>query len=80
MDNKTLQQQPSISDVQQLKIEVVYGTPERQELLTIMVDEGTTVEQAIGLSGIIEIFPEIDLSINKVGVWNRSAKLTDGVN
>ena len=77
MDNEILQEPQSISDVEQLKIEVVYGTPSRQELLTIMVDDGTTVEQAIGLSGIKDLFPEIDLAINKVGVWNRSAKLTD---
>ena len=60
-----------------LNIEVVYGTPTHQELLSFTVNEGVTVEQAILESNIIESFPEIDLKINKVGIWNRAAKLAD---
>jgi len=60
-----------------LQIEVVYGLPKTQKLLAFTVDEGVTVEQAILQSGITDSFPEIDLSVNKVGIWNRLAKLTD---
>ena len=63
--------------VQQLSIEVVYGTPTRQELIACNIEPNTTVEQAIAVSGIIEDFPEIDLTINNVGIWNRAAKLKD---
>ena len=38
--------------------------------------QGTTVEQAIEQSGIIELFPEIDLTENKVGIWNKAVKLS----
>ena len=62
---------------EQIKIEVVYGTSQKQELLALSVDVGTTIEAAIKSSGIMAIFPEIDLNKNKVGVWNRTAKLTD---
>lgn len=62
---------------EQIKIEVVYGTSQKQELLALSVDVGTTIEAAIKSSGIMAIFPEIDLTKNKVGVWNRTAKLTD---
>ena len=58
-------------------IEVVYGTPKRQEIINLEVDENTTIEQAIMASGIIEEFPEIDLTVNNVGIWNRAAKLKD---
>jgi putative ubiquitin-RnfH superfamily antitoxin RatB of RatAB toxin-antitoxin module len=58
-------------------IEIVYGTPQRQEIINIEVDENTTIEQAIMVSGIIEEFPEIDLAVNIVGIWNRVAKLKD---
>ncbi|SEK41729.1 hypothetical protein SAMN05216262_101309 [Colwellia chukchiensis] len=68
------------SAAKQLAIEVVYGTPQKQEIINCTVNEHTTVEQAIITSGIIDVFPEIDLSINKVGIWNRVAKLTDTVN
>lgn len=61
----------------QLVIEVVYGTPTRQEIINCIIDINSTVEQAILTSGIVEVFPEIDLAINNVGIWNRAAKLTD---
>ncbi len=60
-----------------IKVEVVYGTPTEQELLLIAVDEGQTVEQVINVSGILSTFPDIDLTVNKVGIWNRAAKLKD---
>lgn len=60
-----------------IKIEVVYGTPTEQELLMVDVEEGVTIEQAIASSGILLSFTEIDLKVNKVGIWNRTAKLTD---
>ena len=62
-----------------LQLEVVYGLPDTQKLLVFSVDEGSTVEQSIMQSGIIDAFPEIDLKVNKVGIWNRLAKLTDEV-
>jgi len=61
----------------QVVVEVVYGTPTRQEIINCIVDANSTVEQAIIASGIAEVFPEIDLAINNVGIWNRVAKLTD---
>jgi len=62
---------------EQLAIEVVYGTPTRQEIISTTVGKNTTVEQAILSSGIIEEFPEIDLAVNNVGIWNRAVKLGD---
>ncbi|MFT4724495.1 MAG: putative ubiquitin-RnfH superfamily antitoxin RatB of RatAB toxin-antitoxin module [Colwellia sp.] len=60
-----------------IQIEVVYGLPDRQKLLTLLVDEGTLLEQGIIASGILSVFEEIDLTVNNVGIWNRAAKLTD---
>jgi len=54
-------------------VEVVYALPTKQELLTVKVAPGTTVRQAIEVSGILEKYPEIDLARNKLGVF---AKLT----
>jgi putative ubiquitin-RnfH superfamily antitoxin RatB of RatAB toxin-antitoxin module len=61
----------------QLQIEVVYGLPNKQSLLNAYVDEGCTIEQAINDSGILTLYAEIDLTINKVGIWNKAAKLAD---
>ncbi len=64
----------------QLQIEVVYGTPTKQKILVVSVDKGCTIEQAIEQSGIQSLFADIDLNKNKVGIWNRSAKLSDVLN
>lgn len=61
----------------QLSIELVYGLPQRQTLISLMVPLDTTVEQAIKQSGLLNIYPDIDLKLNKVGIWNRACKLND---
>jgi len=64
-------------DENKLQIEVSYGLPHKQKLLSLLVKNGITIEQAIVESGIISFFPEIDLAVNKVGVWNKAVKLND---
>ena len=59
------------------KVEVVFALPEKQTLLNLMVVEGATVEAVILQSGMLERYPEIDLSENAVGIWNRTCKLQD---
>ncbi len=59
-----------------IQIEVVYGLAHKQKLLSLLVSQGSTVEQAITESGIISLFPEIDLTENKVGIWNKAVKLS----
>ena len=66
--------------IDEVTIEVVYGVPQKQKILTLSVAPGTTVEKAIIDSGVITLFPEIDLTVNKVGVWNRAVKLSEAVN
>lgn len=80
LDNSNLNNLDGLVVDDKVTIEVVYGVPHKQKILTILVAAGTTVEQAIIESGIIALFPEIDLSVNKVGVWNRAVKLSDEVN
>ena len=38
-----------------------------------------TVEQAIEQSGVLDSFSEIDLKVNKVGIWNKAVKLSEPV-
>ena len=56
-----------------LTIEVVYATAERQTLIELEVAEGTTVAQAIALSGIRIAHPEIDFPELKTGIFGRLA-------
>lgn len=60
-----------------ITVEVVYGLPTRQKIMVVQVASGTTVEQAILQSGIMQYFDDIDLAKNAVGIWNRTCKLAD---
>ena len=66
-------------DDNKIEVEVVYGVPHKQSLLQLLVDDATSVQAVIEQSGILSQFSEIDLTVHKVGIWNRSAKLTDTV-
>lgn len=55
-------------------VEVAYAKPEKQLILTLKVAPGTTAEQAIVASGIMQKFPEIDLTLNKVGIFGKMVK------
>ena len=58
-----------------MRVEVAYALPDRQQLVTLAVAPGTTVAEAIAQSGLVQQFPDIDLALNKVGIWNRVVKL-----
>ena len=53
-----------------LRIEVAYAMPERQVLIALEVEEGTTALQAIERSGIIREFPQADPA-HGVGVFGK---------
>jgi uncharacterized protein len=57
-----------------IEIEVVYALPDNQVMLQLSLPAGTTALQAVELSGIIGIFPEIDLSQNKLGIFGKLVK------
>ena len=60
----------------QIKVEVAYALPDQQLILELMVEPGTTLEQAVQQSGLLEKYPDIDLSKNKVGVFGKLGKKT----
>lgn len=62
-----------------ITVEVAYALPERQSLLTLSVSRQATVQQIIEQSGILQQFAEIDLTVQKVGIWSRPVKLDDAV-
>jgi putative ubiquitin-RnfH superfamily antitoxin RatB of RatAB toxin-antitoxin module len=56
-------------------IEIAYAKPQQQCLLSLEVPAEATAQQAIEQSGILEQFPEIDLNINRVGIFSKPCKL-----
>lgn len=59
------------------QVEVAYALPDLQVILPVEVEGGTTLRQAIERSGLLNRFPEIDLAVNKVGIFGRLAKLDE---
>lgn len=60
-----------------ISVEVAYATPKAQVILALDVEPNTSIEHIIEQSGILRKFPEIDLSVNKVGVFSVVRRLSD---
>ncbi|GHY70574.1 RnfH family protein [Vibrio cholerae] len=58
-----------------IHVEVVYALPHEQRVLKLVVEQSATVEAIIRTSGILQMYPEIDLTVNKVGIFSRNVKL-----
>jgi putative ubiquitin-RnfH superfamily antitoxin RatB of RatAB toxin-antitoxin module len=58
-----------------MNVGVCYADSDRQLWLRMEVPDESTVEQAIRYSGILERFPEIDLGVQKVGIFGKLVKL-----
>ncbi|ENM5843284.1 RnfH family protein [Vibrio mimicus] len=58
-----------------IQVEVVYALPHEQRVLKLVVGQSATVEEIIRTSGILQMYPEIDLAVNKVGIFSRNVKL-----
>lgn len=57
-----------------ITVEVVYALPQRQELVRLTLPDGSTVQQAIEASGLVQKHPDIDFARNKVGVFGKLSK------
>lgn len=58
-----------------MQIMVAYSEPGQQASLKLEVPEGTCVKAAIERSGLLGLFPHIDLDVQKVGIYARIVKL-----
>ncbi len=57
-----------------IQVEVAYARPDEQVILTLRAAPGITLVQAVERSGILRLFPEIDINKNKFGVFGKMAK------
>jgi putative ubiquitin-RnfH superfamily antitoxin RatB of RatAB toxin-antitoxin module len=57
--------------VELLSVEIAYALPETQLLIELEVVAGTTAGEAIENSGILQRFPQIDLSRQKIGIFGK---------
>jgi len=60
---------------EQMMVEVAYALPTQQVILPVKVPTGSNAEAAIKASGLLAKFPEIDLAVNKIGVFGKLSQL-----
>jgi|TARA_B110000263_G_scaffold199352_1_gene178369 putative ubiquitin-RnfH superfamily antitoxin RatB of RatAB toxin-antitoxin module len=56
-------------------VEVAYALADKQSLISIEVENGSTLKEAIEASGILETFEQIDLTKDRVGIFAKFATL-----
>ena len=62
-----------------IDIEVAYARPDVQRIVALRVPPGTTARAALRLSGLIEMFPEIDAERCTLGVFGQVLADDDAV-
>ncbi|GLS26850.1 RnfH family protein [Marinibactrum halimedae] len=61
-----------MSDIEMITVEVAYALPDKQRIISLLVDPGTTALQAVERSGIEKEFPGIDLATAKMGIFGQA--------
>lgn len=56
-------------------VQLCYAAPLREYFRDLAVVPGTTIEQAIAQSGILQDIPGIDLSVQPVGIFGKKRPL-----
>jgi uncharacterized protein len=58
-----------------INVQVVYAMPDWQDLVSVTLPAGATVQHAIEISGLLPRYPEIDPANGRFGVFSRISKL-----
>jgi hypothetical protein len=58
-----------------IQLEITYAKPERQEIISLKLPAGSTIQQAIEASGLLQRHPEIDLAKTKVGIYGKLSRM-----
>ena len=54
-----------------IRVEVAFATPERQEVVSLEVNRGSTIADVIAASGIGDLFPTFDITDLPRGIWGQ---------
>ncbi|MGB1238434.1 MAG: RnfH family protein [Pseudomonadales bacterium] len=57
-----------------MRVEVAYAAEQKQKIITLEVDEGTSAFDAAVLSKITHVFPEIDLDEIPMGIFGKAIR------
>jgi len=57
-----------------IRVEVAFARPDKQKIVELEVEQGTTAVDAVRHSGIVELFPEIDPDSSSMGIFGKAVK------
>ncbi|MGH8398611.1 MAG: RnfH family protein [Gammaproteobacteria bacterium] len=60
-----------MASAETLHIEIVYARPDAQRLVSLCLEAGASVRDAVVCSGLLREFSEIDITRNKIGIFGR---------
>ena len=69
-----------VSEARTINVEVAYAEPDRQLIIPVNIDTGTTVGGAIVQSGIMVEFPKLDIENSKIGIFGKATAMTTALN
>lgn len=58
-----------------IDVEVAYAEPEEQVIIALSLAEPARLIDAISASGLLKRYPQIDLAVNKVGIFGTVTNL-----
>jgi putative ubiquitin-RnfH superfamily antitoxin RatB of RatAB toxin-antitoxin module len=62
-----------------MNVGVCYAQVDRQLWMRLEVPDNSTIEETINLSGVLKLYPEINLASQKVGIFGKIAPLDTAV-
>ena len=62
-----------------MNVGVCYAEADRQLWMRLEVPDESTVEEAIKMSGVLKLYPDINLGTQKVGIFGKIATLETAV-
>ncbi len=64
-------------EVKMVNVGVAYTNQTRQVWLKVELPDGSTVIDAIEESGVLDMFPDIDLQNQKIGIYGKLTKVDE---
>lgn len=64
-----------MAHAESLQVEVVYALPDRQTVVALTLPQGASVQNAVTQSGLLQRFPDIELTKQKIGIFGKSVTL-----
>ena len=67
-------QEKLVDEVTMIDVEVAYALPEKQKILALQVEDGTSILDTVRQSGIVEEFPGLNLDDAKFGIFGKASR------